>query len=120
MKVLVAEIDNREDGFSWTNPGELVLVKGFVCASGERGRCGCERSFVGVDTRKATTAARVVDMDISQEELEYAVANSEEKAFPGCFSKEQGLKHAKELVVEIREFAEAMPVGHVFRRERHV
>lgn len=55
--------DPRDDGFVHTLPGEL-LHRPFVCNSGHEGTCGCERSWIGITSRKATTLAEVIEMDI--------------------------------------------------------
>ncbi|RKS76482.1 hypothetical protein BZB76_1838 [Actinomadura pelletieri DSM 43383] len=66
MRVLTAPNtqDPRDGGFVATLPGEL-LYRPFVCASGQDGRCGCERSLAGMTTRKGTTLAEVTDKDMT-------------------------------------------------------
>ncbi|MFG1617355.1 hypothetical protein ACGFI3_31720 [Nonomuraea wenchangensis] len=53
--------DPRDDGYNHAIPGEL-LYRPFICDSGQQDNCGCERSWVGTGSSKATTLAEVVDM----------------------------------------------------------
>lgn len=52
--------DPRDGGFVWTIPGEL-LYRPVVCDAGRRRRCGCEYSWAGVSSSRATTLAAVID-----------------------------------------------------------
>lgn len=65
MLVLAAATDPRDDGFSHTIPGELVVRPPIVCDAGRAAACGCERSWAGMTTRKGTTLAHVVDRDLT-------------------------------------------------------
>ncbi|MFG1619526.1 hypothetical protein ACGFI3_42810 [Nonomuraea wenchangensis] len=51
--------DPRDDGYNHAIPGEL-LRRPPVCDSGQAAACGCERSWIGVGSGKATTLAQVV------------------------------------------------------------
>jgi hypothetical protein len=67
MKVLVATHKGqglKKNDFCFCNDLEPITL-GFVCDRDMRdpdGGCGCGRSFTGIDTRKGTTTAIVVDM----------------------------------------------------------
>lgn len=66
MNVLIATKHGqgtRDNDFSWTTPGERVLLSGFEC-DGEYidGSCGCRRSFIGIDSSRATTTC-IVEVD---------------------------------------------------------
>jgi hypothetical protein len=50
--------------FCWCDDGELVFFGSRECISPER--CGCGRAFTGIDTRKATTTAKVLDIPMSE------------------------------------------------------
>ncbi|MFI7618032.1 hypothetical protein ACIBP6_43115 [Nonomuraea terrae] len=52
--------DPRDGGFNHAIPGEL-LCRPIVCDAGRDGGCGCERSWAGIGSQKATTLAEVVD-----------------------------------------------------------
>jgi len=72
MKILVTTTKTqgqRENDFFWTKENELAYL-GFECArdAGEAdGYCGCIRSFNGIETKKGSTTALVLDMNISLE-----------------------------------------------------
>lgn len=83
MKALVStDFPNRgapkKDDFRWTRPGELVGMGLGCCANPS---CGCQRSFTGMETRKGTTTAIVVERDPSY--VRGTVAQSTRSAFPG-------------------------------------
>lgn len=67
MKILLAcgpigrYSDKRRQHFNWCLPSEVVNVDGFVCCSAES--CGCNRSFIGVFTRKGATQACVAEVE---------------------------------------------------------
>lgn len=64
MKILVATRETQglvAEDFSWTVEGELVRWPLIECASGPS--CGCERSFPGLASHKATTTVKVVELD---------------------------------------------------------
>jgi len=62
-KILIAVGNHgkRSDGWNWCDGLGPVGIHGFVCASACR--CGCNRSFTGVDSAKATTLAAVAEVD---------------------------------------------------------
>jgi len=65
MKVFVATKEKqgeRASDFFWAREGELVTF-GSVCGNGRcdvDDGCGCQRSMIGVATRKGTTTVKVV------------------------------------------------------------
>lgn len=69
MRYLVApkEKDTSEGGFTFTNPGEPLVLPTFVCSSSCD--CGCNRSFVGINSRKGTTIGEVQEVNETIEEL---------------------------------------------------
>lgn len=81
MKLLVADksLQETEDDFFWCTVGEIVVISP-ICEKGLKNICGCERSFTGLESRKATTTAVVKDVDMSQEEFWELVKKSEENA----------------------------------------
>jgi hypothetical protein len=66
VKVLVAAVESacpREDDFNFATPGEVLALSVLICRTPERRtECGCDRSFAGVDSSKATTYARVAEL----------------------------------------------------------
>ena len=73
MRLLVAAHADGPGEFTWTIPGELVLLA-TVCDrdrpanGGDRG-CGCSRAFVGFTSGKATTTAHIAEVDIDRVQL---------------------------------------------------
>jgi hypothetical protein len=58
---------NRDSDFSFTTTGEPVTKPILICHSGASsidGGCGCQRAFSGVVSRKGTTTAAVIDVDL--------------------------------------------------------
>ncbi|GGG00654.1 hypothetical protein GCM10007304_13230 [Rhodococcoides trifolii] len=82
MRVLVATgwtQGARETDFDWCVEGELVWVGFPVCerdANNPFGGCGCGRSFSGANSRKATTTARVSDLDMTRDDYVEALRAS--------------------------------------------
>lgn len=73
----------RKSDFCFTDQDELVMF-GLVCGSGKGSvddGCGCQRSMVGVDTRKSTTTITVMDVDLSEDEYVKLLATSHAKAY---------------------------------------
>ena len=68
MKVLVSEGNTLQaDDFCFVPKGELLRLDIIVCCNSHT--CGCNRSFSGTETPKATTLGRVAELDISQDDL---------------------------------------------------
>lgn len=82
MKVLVATARTqgwRKGDYHWCVEGELVWVQE-PCAADQRdpdgGRCGCARGFSGLNSHRATTTARVAELDLERREYEEALRSS--------------------------------------------
>ena len=80
MRVLVCTTisqGKRKSDFCFTEEGELAYF-GMVCDGNETidGGCGCQRSFCGMVSHKATTTARVVERPITRNELIVAFSAS--------------------------------------------
>lgn len=81
MRVLVATAETqgqRGNDFSYCIEGELVTV-GLVCATDRRnadGGCGCGRAFSGLNSHRATTTAKVKDVDLTEEDYVEALRSS--------------------------------------------
>ena len=64
MKALVATKETqgtRNNDFSWTQEGELVVFGAECDRESVDGRCGCRRAMSGLTTLKATTTVKVTD-----------------------------------------------------------
>ena len=111
MKLLVACKGSGRGDFFWTNEDEIVMP-GFVCCSGDS--CGCNRSLVGVETRKATTTFKVVDRpDVDFNGLVKIFGNSWRKA--GFDMSDNDLPA---VVQRIRDFCKDLPVGTIAETDR--
>ena len=81
MKVLVATSETqgqRPNDFDYCVEGELVTV-GLVCATDRRdpdGGCGCGRAFAGLNSHRATTTAKVKEVELSKDDYVEALRSS--------------------------------------------
>jgi hypothetical protein len=116
MKVLVATgrtQGDRKGDFHWCVDGELVRI-GLVCASDEGdpdgGRCGCGRSFDGLNSHRATTTAMVRELrGFSQADYREAIRSSlEQQGWP-----DEGAAEEADLLLELAAF---WPSGTVVER----
>lgn len=115
MKIIVAtnKGQNKDNDFSFTNEGEFVTF-GMICRKDEQnpdGGCGCGRSFVGVDTRLATTTAAVAETDLTKEELLKLYLESEKKA-----GWSENIKFNTEVIEELTSIASNYPIGTIFEK----
>ncbi len=114
MKVLVATSDTqgqRGNDFSYCIEAELVTV-GMVCAADEAdpdGGCGCGRAFAGLNSHKATTTAKVKDVELSEEDYVEALRSS--LAQQGWPTEDVG-----ELATWLVQLVSTWPTGSVIER----
>lgn len=76
MRVLTATSTtqgDRPDDFCWTTDGELVSLPLLECSCPD---CGCDRSFAGLDSRRATTTCSVTEAPLDPAALRRAVVGS--------------------------------------------
>lgn len=72
MKLLTAAVDGSAAGWSWCVPGELVFAGNLCDLDGDPNHDpdhDCRRSFVGLASGRATTCARVADVDHDRAQL---------------------------------------------------
>jgi hypothetical protein len=119
MKVLVATSRTqrtRKNDYNFCIEGELVWI-GLVCrkdAQDPDGGCGCGRGFGGLSSHRATTTARVAEIEMSPAEYAEALRSSLEQQGYGAdalCSKEADI--LAELVAD-------WPVGAVVERRLDV
>lgn len=68
MKVLVSEGNTLQaDDFCFVPKGELLCCNIVVCCNSHT--CGCNRCFSGTVESKGTTLGRVVEMDITDDDI---------------------------------------------------
>jgi hypothetical protein len=114
MKVLVATAalqGMRSNDFNFCIEGELVWI-GLVCttdSSDPDGGCGCGRSFAGMASHRATTTARVAEVDLDFAHYAEALRMS---------LRDQGwpTRGAIPLAGELADVADSFPIGAVVER----
>lgn len=134
MKVLTATTETqgqRDSDFSWCVPGELVTMVNVFCdrdkQEGPDGGCGCGRSFVGLDSHKATTTAIVADIDgyTFEDLLEAVRSHRQQPGWIGADNPEAGelIEAEADALAEVAAGHDAGTVlenrlGEVFARSR--
>lgn len=74
MHVLVAAAEQTMPGdYAWTVEGELVHLPVAECDSPA---CGCGRGFAGFASFRATSTARVADLDLTRDQFRQAMCDS--------------------------------------------
>jgi hypothetical protein len=114
MKILVATNDTqgqRDNDFCFCVEGELVTV-GLVCAADDQdpdGGCGCGRAFAGLNSHKATTTAKVKEVDLSEADYIEALRSSlEQQGWP--------TEDVAELAAWLTELVDSWPTGTIVER----
>ena len=127
MRVLCCTSKTQGDepnDFCWTSADELATL-GFVCCNADD--CGCNRSFIGVNTRKATTSAIVAEFDGTWSEYLQALRQSQMDAYPGSYLEDvdfiatylhsQATKHHVGTVLGVRQWEDGSVRVHVRKEE---
>lgn len=116
MLVLVATNQGQnpaERDFCFTVEGELVTPVVFSCSNPE---CGCDRSFSGLSSSRATTTARVADIDgLDYATFRAAVADALDRQGWAPVLEPWAPDVVDEHVGEILEIAEHFGEGVVLR-----
>lgn len=116
MKLLTATSrtqGDRGNDFTFCVEGELVMVTPFVCETDRRdpdGGCGCGRSFVGLNSGKATTTALVSDLDFTPEDAAEAIRSALQR------SKLVSDDEIPGIIEDVLELAAEFPVGTVLEQ----
>ena len=115
MRFLVATKETqgkRKNDFSFTTEGEMLSF-GFEC-DGESidGSCGCRRSMGGMETHKATTTMKVVETNMSKQQLLDAYSKSMKVAGWTDLPEE----FIEQDVAEIIKIAEFFPEGTILEK----
>lgn len=99
----------RKSDFHWATEGELIRLPA-ICDS-DRGRpdsrCGCARSFVGLDSRRTTTTTQVAEVDITVDEYAQRLFDNQ-----NIFNRDECLADAQDMIRAVAD----MPVGMVIER----
>jgi hypothetical protein len=114
MKVLVATAQTqglRPNDFNFCVEGELVTV-GLVCATDRRdpdGGCGCGRAFAGLNSHRATTTAKVNEIELSEDDYVEALRSSlTQQGWP--------TSDVQELAWWLAQLVSEWPVGTIVER----
>ena len=114
MKVLVATAETqglRPNDFDFCVEGELVTV-GLVCATDRRdpdGGCGCGRAFAGLNSHRATTTAKVNEIELSEDDYVEALRSSlTQQGWP--------TSDVQELAWWLAQLVSEWPVGTIVER----
>lgn len=121
VKVLVATHEGqgaRKSDFCHTIDGEPVYL-GFECDGNDRvdGGCGCQRSFSGFTSHRATTTAKVVECETSSREYVERYMDTMQAA--GWFKPEDRGKEQKDfepMALEMLRIAATFKVGQVVEK----
>lgn len=122
LKVLVAtkELQGvRKNDFSFTDEGELVKFASACDGEEIDGGCGCRRAFAGVDSLKASTTAKVVEIELTPETFKQRLHESEIKAGwmdpIGTLDKE-AQEYLDNISKELLDLASHFPVGMILEK----
>lgn len=117
MKLLVATADTqgkRKNDFNWCNEGEILIFA--VECDGEKvdGPCGCKRSLSGLDSHKATTTFKAVNVPITEAELLQKLIDHWTKNW--SFTQDEAEEQATDDIKELRRLAEHFPDFAIIER----
>jgi hypothetical protein len=124
---------DRPDDCCWTTDGELVSLPLLECSCPD---CGCDRSFSGLDSHRATTTCAVTDLPLDRGGLRRAVVRSlaaagwlvdvvetgddlhllADEPDPGAGLSALDRELVDDVVTRIVEVAESFPAGTVLAR----
>ncbi|HVQ18022.1 MAG TPA: hypothetical protein VMT27_03175 [Actinomycetes bacterium] len=124
MKFLVAT--NRTQGdmgndYTYCVPGELLWITD-VCGRDRRDPnqgCGCGRGFGGLSSHRATTTAKVADLEVTEEALRLAVRTSltDQGWLPEELNPADRTAIVEDVIAEVHAIVDVLPVGSVVRRD---
>jgi len=120
MKLLTATSETqgqRPNDFMWCAEGEIVKF-GTECDGEEvDGSCGCRRSMAGVKSNRATTTMKVVQVEMTKEELVNALRENYKSAgwydlMDPAVAEDNILKEAEDLIL----LSESFPEGAIIEK----
>lgn len=117
MKVLVATHETqgkRKNDFCFVPDDELVCFGSECDGEPVDGNCGCRRSMVGLECRRATTTVKVVGMDLTKEQFIQKLTESFTKAGYGGIDNFEDF--VKEEAEELLRMADYFPVGAILEK----
>jgi hypothetical protein len=111
IKVLVSTKQTqgqRKNDFSSVPEDELLTFVSGPCGDGEADdECGCTRSLVGIECRRGTTTAKVVERELTQARLARLFKQSADSAGWGKlgYTLERGREFAHAILSEAANFS---------------
>ena len=120
MKLLTATNETqgqRTNDFMWCAEGEIVK-SGTECDGEEiDGQCGCRRSMVGVQYNKATTTMKVIQVEMTREELTDVLRdNYKEAGWYDLMGAKSAEEHIGEEVKELILMTDRFPIGCIVEK----
>jgi len=112
MKILVATGQTqgqRPGDFAWVDEGEIAALP--TQCDNVGGSCGCDRSFAGTVSHRATTTAMVVERDLDEDEYRGLLVKAYRAS--GWTLAEIG---ERRLVEDLIDVALAHPAGTVLEK----
>jgi len=120
MKVLVATSETRgqrKNDFGHATDGEIVTFGSECDGEPVDGVCGCRRAMIGVDSRKATTTFKVVEMpSLTLEGLAEKIHDSLKTGGWSADDEPGRRKWAAEDASELARMADFFTVGAVLEK----
>ena len=75
-------------------------------------KCGCARAVVGIDSKKASTTAKITDVDITESELVMKIANGYKNDW--MMPENDALKMATSDVKQLVSLGASFEIGTIF------
>ncbi len=112
MKVLTAVAHPqhpRETDFCFAEDGEIVVLNAsLVC---DNPACGCDRTAMGVKSRKGTTTLRVSDLEVTDDDITALLQDYNDKTWAGRL----GMDVMRKWWTAATLIAENAPTGALLR-----
>ena len=118
MKIFVATRETqgqRANDFICCNEDEILTLGSTCTGATADDRCGCARSMVGIETRKATTTAKVIDSPMKLNDLVKLFHASDVKAGFGNLMDKATERLAAQQLADI---ANSFEVGDVIEMRK--
>lgn len=103
MKLLVSTTASQgqlSSDFCWVPEGEIVIPQWMSCSN--RCTCGCARSWMGIDCRRGTTTAEIVDHPIDLDELIRRVQVSWTESGFGAVTEAEATDHIADVIALVQ------------------
>ena len=99
----------HDGDFCWGIEGEIAIPPAAVC---DTPHCGCDRTYTGLNSRRASTTVMVRDVDLTLDDLIIACIPTLQTS---GLSPDETIEYATDLITESADTANLHPVGTVLR-----